>query len=554
MFKKLPLILVFALFAYTANAQTIVSTTPQDKNVVLEEFTGVNCVFCPDGHARAQAIQDAYPDRVSLINIHTGGFANPTGNQPDFRTAYGAAIAGQTGLTGYPSGTVNRHVFSGNNTILDRGQWAARANQIMAMGSNVNVGVEATINAQTNVLTIHVEAYYTSNSSEPTNKLNVAILQDRTKGPQTGGGQGNNYNHMHRLVELITGQWGEDINTTTAGTFIDRTFTYTIPADYRDVLTKIEDMRVVAFISNTTQEIPTGKRVHPFYTNVAIANDANVNEIKPIEAQCTESVAPVFNLKNNGQNTLTNLEITYEINGEAHTYNWTGNIPALWDEDVQLPDTAFTLQASNTITISIPNDDDNSNNSQTITFNEAASGTGTVNLQIRTDAYGSETRWNIKDGNGNIVENGGPYGNSTTFDLSFNLTEDCYTFSAIDTYGDGGARFTLTDHEGTQLFFAAGNWGALRTGAFSSNGVLGTNDFNTESIALYPNPASTVLNLKNAENADIQIYNILGKLIISQNNIAMDAQIDVAHLQSGTYFIKISKDNSVTTKKFLISN
>lgn len=87
MFKKLPLILVFALFAYTANAQTIVSTTPQDKNVVLEEFTGVNCVFCPDGHARAQAIQDAYPDRVSLINIHTGGFANPTGNQPDFRTA-----------------------------------------------------------------------------------------------------------------------------------------------------------------------------------------------------------------------------------------------------------------------------------------------------------------------------------------------------------------------------------------------------------------------------------------------------------------------------------
>ena len=30
-----------------------------------------------------------------------------------FNTSFGAAIAGQSGLSGYPAGTVNRHVFSG---------------------------------------------------------------------------------------------------------------------------------------------------------------------------------------------------------------------------------------------------------------------------------------------------------------------------------------------------------------------------------------------------------------------------------------------------------
>src|SRR5690554_2477315 len=110
MLKKLPLNLVVVLFAFATYGQTIVSTSPQDQNVVLEEFTGIHCVYCPQGHAIAQAIQNANPDRVSLINIHVGSYAVPGAGEPDFRTPYGNAIVGQTGLTGYPGGTVNRHV------------------------------------------------------------------------------------------------------------------------------------------------------------------------------------------------------------------------------------------------------------------------------------------------------------------------------------------------------------------------------------------------------------------------------------------------------------
>ena len=56
---------------------------------------------------------------------------------------------------------------------------------------------------------------------------------------------------MHRLVWLITGQWGEIITTTTAGTFIDETYTYDIPDDYNGVPVKIEDLEVVAFVTET---------------------------------------------------------------------------------------------------------------------------------------------------------------------------------------------------------------------------------------------------------------------------------------------------------------
>ena len=106
---------------------------------------------------------------------------------------------------------------------------------------------------QTNTITVHVEAFYTADSPESNNKLNVALLQNNTIGPQTDYANGNTteYNHMHRLVWLITGQWGEIITTTTAGTFIDETYTYDIPDDYNGVPVKIEDLEVVAFITET---------------------------------------------------------------------------------------------------------------------------------------------------------------------------------------------------------------------------------------------------------------------------------------------------------------
>ncbi|MEM7521042.1 MAG: hypothetical protein AAF307_08380, partial [Pseudomonadota bacterium] len=46
------------------------------------------------------------PGDVVLINIHSGSFASPSGNDPDFRTIHGTLIASAAGIVGYPAGTV----------------------------------------------------------------------------------------------------------------------------------------------------------------------------------------------------------------------------------------------------------------------------------------------------------------------------------------------------------------------------------------------------------------------------------------------------------------
>jgi hypothetical protein len=554
MVKKLLLTLAFVMFAFITYGQTIVSTSPENKNVVLEEFTGIYCVFCPDGHSIAQGIQNANPDRVSLVNVHQGGFASPSGNDPDFRTPFGNALAAQTGLTGYPSGTVNRHVFSGSNTILGRNLWVARSNEIMATASYVNLAATADIDVQTNMMNIHVEAYYTGDSPESTNFLNVVLLQNNTKGPQTGGGQGNNYNHMHRLVDMVTGQWGEEVSQTTSGTFVERDYAYPILNENNNIPVEIGDLEIVVFMTETRQEIISGNRTTPT-TNVTYTNDANVRYVEEFGADCAGtdfSFIPKVNIQNVGTNPITSLSIEYSLNGVSDTFAWTGNIESLKSETITLPEVSTILLEANTFEVSIPNDDYNANNVLTIPF-EVPLTTGTLDLIIETDNKGNQCRWNLKDSQGTTVANGGPYGDNQTYFERINIDEDCYTFTLIDTGGDGGNIVSLIDNEGTEVFVTDGTYGTTAVTKFYSDGVLGVNQTTLENVTIYPNPAKDEINISSAENAEIQIYDLLGKMIFSMNNIEMNQQLNVAKFQTGTYFMKISKDNSVTTKRFLIS-
>jgi hypothetical protein len=244
------------------DSPTMVSTQALKKNVILEEFTGVNCTYCPDGHRLANEVANAHPGRVSVINIHQGSFANV---KPNYKTEWGDAIANQTGIDlGYPSGTINRHVFSGSYTSLGRGNFAPRTKTILAQDSYVNVALKATANEDTRELVVDVELYYTGNGA-PVNRLNIALVQDSILGPQIGAIEyypemmvGDLYQHNHMLRDLLTKQWGDSIRQTTAGTFVAGRYFYAVPEKIGDAPVNLKKVEVIAFVAEGTQEIISG--------------------------------------------------------------------------------------------------------------------------------------------------------------------------------------------------------------------------------------------------------------------------------------------------------
>ena len=281
-------ILFLLLLPFVSFGQLIVDTTAQNKKAILEEFTGIHCGYCPDGHVIAQQIKNIYPGDVFLINLHTGGYAMPGQGEPDFRIMESDSIAAISNLAGYPAGTVNRHQFpmtQGGGTAMGRGDWMDACIDIMSQPSYLNVGTQAIHDTVNETLIIDVEVYYTDSTPvdgfgfSPVNYLNIALTQDSVLGPQSGALTFNpnaivpgpwqpTYVHQHMLRDMVTGQWGDPIINTPVGPghFIFLRYIYEIPPYINDVMFKAEHIEVIAFVTEGTQgEIISGNACEVTY-------------------------------------------------------------------------------------------------------------------------------------------------------------------------------------------------------------------------------------------------------------------------------------------------
>ena len=81
------------------------------------------------------------------------------------------------------------------------------------------------------------------------------------------------------------------------------------------------------------------------------------------------------------------------------------------------------------------------------------------------------------------------------------------------------------------------------------------NSGKTNTISVYPNPVSSVLNIecKNTENSDVylQLVNSSGITVLKQNFRGNQLAISTEQLLSGIYFLTLLTDQVIETKKIL---
>ncbi len=74
-------------------------------------------------------------------------------------------------------------------------------------------------------------------------------------------------------------------------------------------------------------------------------------------------------------------------------------------------------------------------------------------------------------------------------------------------------------------------------------------------VSIFPNPASTTLNVKmdKVMNASIRIFNSLGELLVYQPQVSSDTvhSINISALPKGIYFVRINSDKGTITKKLV---
>jgi len=73
-----------------------------------------------------------------------------------------------------------------------------------------------------------------------------------------------------------------------------------------------------------------------------------------------------------------------------------------------------------------------------------------------------------------------------------------------------------------------------------------------ENVYVFPNPATDVIRISNAENSEVEIYNTMGSLLLKETAVSSSTTIDISVLDKGTYFVRILSDNGVATRKIII--
>jgi hypothetical protein len=212
------------------------TTTLQQKNILIEDITGVHCPNCPQAHEYTQQLQDTFPGRVEVIAVHNGDLAFPYSGEPDFRVSAGDAINAYLGPADYwPKGAIDRKLYDGQSEVLlDRSVWNGIATQRLNDTLKLEMALSKNYNAATRKLDLNVSLTYLTDDHVDTA-----------------------YTHNNVLRAALTDPLGESITeATTAGAQLQRTYSYTLPAGWT-----AQNCRAVVFVSRNTPDPNVGKEV-----------------------------------------------------------------------------------------------------------------------------------------------------------------------------------------------------------------------------------------------------------------------------------------------------
>ncbi len=353
-------LLVIQITTNALTAQKMVSTDPQLRNVVIEEFTGIHCGNCPKGHKISHELVNQYPGDVFSVNIHAGGFATPSTGEPDFRTDEGDAILIKSEAAFFPSASINRTTSPWALTIDSIKGITSR---IMQEISPVNVAVKSIVDAKTRILTTEVEYYYTSESPKSVNYLTVFLIQNNILGPQSDYGdyypenwEDGLYKHNHVLrMALTTGDLFRDpINTTTKGAFEKRTYEVTLPESIKGVNLRLYDCEVIAFVSEDTGNIYSAAGTEVEFTDPLeeISTDLELsNKTEFPTRYCFTSIHPIVDVTNNSDKVVKSFDLKVTLDGQDYVQTFEGSLDKDQTTTIDWGEIEFMAEGTYTIKI-----------------------------------------------------------------------------------------------------------------------------------------------------------------------------------------------------------
>ncbi|MDC7995268.1 T9SS type A sorting domain-containing protein [Altibacter sp. HG106] len=185
--------------------------------------------------------------------------------------------------------------------------------------------------------------------------------------------------------------------------------------------------------------------------------------------------------------------------------------------------------------------------------------TGATSATVSIDYFLSETGY---EGDGTVNESGSDRLRIYVRDLTNSTEIDILdtTGSDINDLGIEGAWITgtatvLANTEVQLVIEARTNAGS--EAFFFDNVVVdasfGINDQTANNFSIYPNPATSTINITSALSGDmnVAIFDVLGKQVMN-NVVSGEQRVNIESLNSGVYIVRVTQGNVTETQKLVV--
>jgi hypothetical protein len=290
---------------------------------------------------------------------------------------------------------------------------------------------------------------------------------------------------------------------------------------------------------------------------------------------CEGAYTPSVQIQNNGTSPLTSATVTITQGGTTvSTGTYSGSLSTYGVANVTCSPIANFTGGAIVCTVTTAGDASAANNAMNTNVAAAANAVSQyITVNISTDYYASETSWAIKSSTGaTVAQGGGNWADMTTGQAGFTVQapqlvtlnpSQCYTFEITDSYGDGiccaygDGAYSLVDANGTTIA-SGGEFGEIDTRAFKT-GALGMDELATIAMNVYPNPASSEVNVSfEATNNDyaVSLMDLQGRVIAAKNmtnlNGTQVVSFSTENVAKGSYIVTVTVDGLTTTKNVVI--
>lgn len=221
----------------TIGSDTIDYFQSFERNVLIEDFTGQDCVNCPDATELIAELQEMYGhDRIVAVGIHSGPLGVKPSKDPEgLATDLGDTYYNYWAIEMQPYGVIDR-----SDGTLATEWWTAKVEWDLSheqSSPSVNIWVKATRSS----IEVTLAAF-----EHFKGKLQLWIVEDGVVGFQKmhDGTTKHDYVHNHVLRGAVNGDWGEDV-TMEYEDLKTFNYSYTIPEGWNT-----DNLYIVAFAYN----------------------------------------------------------------------------------------------------------------------------------------------------------------------------------------------------------------------------------------------------------------------------------------------------------------